>query len=105
MSPPLYDVILTDQIAPGCDRSTVVAALARLLGRDERQVADLMHSGEQIIKSNVDVRTGQAHMITNPTLGYRSVRWSPDSTQLLFTGGNRLQTNLYVATLPGYSAP
>ena len=62
MSPPLYDVILTDQIAPGCDRSTVVAALARLLGRDERQVADLMHSGEQIIKSNVDARTGQQYI-------------------------------------------
>ncbi len=62
MSPPLYDVILTDQIAPGYDRQAVVAALVRLLGQDERQIADLIQSGNQTIKSNVDARTGQEYI-------------------------------------------
>ena len=62
MSPPLYDVILTNQIAPGYDRQTVVAALARLLGRDEQQITDLMQTGNHAIKSNVDARTGQQYI-------------------------------------------
>ena len=62
MSPPLYDVILTNQIAPGYDRQTVVAALARLLGRDEQQIADLMQTGNHAIKINVDAQSGQQYI-------------------------------------------
>jgi hypothetical protein len=62
MSTPLYDIELTDRIAEGRDRQTVIAALSRLLGQDTRIVAGLLATGDQIVKHNVDAETGRQYL-------------------------------------------
>lgn len=59
MCTPLFDILLTGQIAAGHDRHSVIDSLARLLDRDRRSVADLIRQGNQIIEHNVDAAAGR----------------------------------------------
>ncbi|MBL0714875.1 MAG: hypothetical protein JJV98_14365 [Desulfosarcina sp.] len=62
MPPPLFNVMLTGQIAEGHNRRTVIAALARLFDRDVQVVANLLDAREPIVKRNVDARTGHKYL-------------------------------------------
>ena len=61
-SAPLYDVILTGQIAPGHERKAVLTSLARLLQQDLRQITELMDTDDAVIKREVDAHTGHQYL-------------------------------------------
>ena len=62
MRKPHYDVILTDQIAGNRERQEVAANLARRLGQDIRLIAELLRTGDHVIKYRVDAPTGKQYI-------------------------------------------
>ncbi len=62
MRKPLYDVILTDQIAGNRERQEVAAHLARRLGQDTRLIAELLRTGDHVIKRRVDAPAGKQYL-------------------------------------------
>ena len=61
---PLYDVVLTGEIAAGFDRQAVIETLSRLFHRDAGHIATLMRRGAQTIKRNVNAQTGRQYLQT-----------------------------------------